>query len=166
VKFEPDRRKTSGQAPKGEGTIAGSQTVFHRPANSGVYALICHLELARIGVNDITHEIVLQARSRRRRQQAAVQALLATLVQPAGAQRNTQNPHVLGCSGVLSTSTSYLPAPLLSPMAEDYRLQIAAIADTLNRITPKAIGTREFATLAEAVALIEQIAKDGHVSGS
>ena len=166
VKFEPDRRKASGQAPKGEGTVAGSQTVFHRPANSGVYALICHVELSRIGFNDVTREIVLPVRSRKLRQQAALQALLATLVQPAGAQRNTQNPHILGCSGVLSTSTSYLPAPLLSPMAEDYRLQIAAIADTLNRITPKAVRTRDFATLAEAVALIEQIRKEGYGSGS
>ena len=49
VKYEPERRKVAGQAPRGEGTIAGSQTVFHRPASSGVYALVCNLELSRIG---------------------------------------------------------------------------------------------------------------------
>jgi CRISPR-associated protein Cst2 len=139
VKFEPDRRKVKTQVPKGEGTIAGSQMLFRRPANSGVYALICHLELSRIGVNDVTRELVVPERSRKLRQSAAVQALLATLLNPAGAHRNTQNPHVLGCAGVLSTSASYLPAPLLSPLTEDYRLQIAAIADTLNHLTPRAV---------------------------
>src|SRR5262245_46996515 len=34
VKYEPDRRKAS-QTPRGEGTIAGAQAVFHRPVNSG-----------------------------------------------------------------------------------------------------------------------------------
>src|SRR5262249_50283760 len=63
VKYEADRRKAAVSAPRGEGTIAGSQTVFHRPANSGNYALIYHLELSRIGVNDITRERALTAES-------------------------------------------------------------------------------------------------------
>ncbi len=160
VKFEPDRRKASTQAPKGEGTVAGSQAVFHRPASSGVYALICHLELSRIGINDVTREAVVADSNRKLRRHAAIQALLATLVSPAGAQRNTQNPHILGCSGVLSTSASYLPAPLLSPMGEDYRLQISAISETLNGITPGAVRTHEFATLAQAAALLKSVTED------
>jgi CRISPR-associated protein Cst2 len=157
VKFEAERRKADVQAPRGEGTIAGSQTVFERPANSGVYALICHLELSRIGVNDVTREAALPQHDRTVRRHAAVQALLATLVQPSGAQRNTQNPHILGCSGVITTSNSYLPAPLLSPMMEDYRIHVAAIADTLNRLTPDAIRAREFENLSRGVALLEEI---------
>ncbi len=78
VKFEPERRKLATQTPRGEGTIAGSQTVFHRPANSGVYALVCNLELSRIGVNDVTRERVVSIESQRSHQQAAVQGLLAS----------------------------------------------------------------------------------------
>lgn len=156
VKFEPDLRKVRGRAQKGEGTIAGSQTVFLRPANSGVYALICHLELSRIGVNDVTLELVVPHQDQKTRQRAAVHALLGTLVHPAGAHRNTQSPHILGCSGVITTSTSYLPAPLLSPMMEDFRIQIAAIADTLNRVSPGSVKAREFANLSEAAALLEE----------
>src|SRR5437763_13256132 len=32
------------------------QNIFHRPASSGVYALVCHFELNRIGYNDITQK--------------------------------------------------------------------------------------------------------------
>jgi CRISPR-associated protein Cst2 len=157
VKFEPDRRKAGAQAPKGEGTVAGSQTVFHRPANSGVYALICHLELSRIGLNDVTREVVLTANDRLIRQRAALQALLATLVEPSGAQRSTQHPHMLGCSGVITTSSSYLPAPVMSPMGEDFRAQVSAIAGSLNRIAPDSIAVREFGNLPRAVAVLEEM---------
>jgi CRISPR-associated protein Cst2 len=160
VKYEPDRRKVASQAPRGEGTIAGSQTVFHRPANSGVYALICHLELSRIGVNDMTGELVVTADSRVVRQRSAIQALLATLIKPAGAQCNTQSPHILDCSGVLTSSTSYLPAPMLSPLAENYRRDIASIAETLNRITPGAINPLPFDSLAAVVTALERTAAE------
>ncbi len=160
VKFEPERRKVSTQAPRGEGTIAGSQTVFHRPANSGVYALVCHLELSRVGVNDVTRELVISAESRVSRQRAAVQALLATLIKPEGAQSNTQSPHILECSGVITTSTSYLPAPMLSPVSDGYRVQVHSIAETLNRMTPGALDSRSFDNLASGIARLETISSE------
>jgi CRISPR-associated protein Cst2 len=160
VKFEPERRKIASQVPRGEGTIAGSQTVFHRPTNSGVYALVCHLELSRIGVNDVTREVVISKDARMSRQRAAVQALLATLLKPAGAQTNTQSPHILDCSGVLTTSSSYLPAPMLSPLSEGYRQEVSSIAGTLNRLTPKAVHAHLFDGLAEGVALLERVSTE------
>jgi CRISPR-associated protein Cst2 len=158
VKYEVDRRKLAGQAARGEGTIAGAQTVFHRPTNSGIYALICHLELSRIGVNDITLEPILPADSRASRQRAAVQALLSTLIQPAGAQCSTQHPHIVDCRGVLTTSGSYIPAPMFSPLSKQYREEIGSIAATLNRITPGAIDARQFESLGIVTAMLERIA--------
>src|SRR5262249_22663554 len=70
VKYEADRRKAANPAQRGEGTIAGSQTVFHRPVNSGNYALICHLELSRIGVNDVTRKSALNEEDSSVRRQA------------------------------------------------------------------------------------------------
>lgn len=160
VKFEVDRRRVSGEAPRGEGTIAGAQTVFHRPVNSGVYALICHLELSRIGVNDVTRERVISSESRAMRQRAAVQALLATLLRPAGAQCNTQSPHILECAGVVTASRSYLPAPMLSALSPFFREEVSRLAETLNRVTPNAIEAREFDRLTEAVSLLERIAAE------
>lgn len=160
AKYEPDRRKIASQAPRGEGTIAGSQTVFHRPANSGVYALVCNLELARIGMNDVTRELAISTDARFLRQRAAVQALLATLIKPAGAQTGTQNPHILGCSGVVTTSGSYLPAPMLSPLSEGYRDAVASIAETLNKLTPGAVSVQPFDSLAVGVGLLEKISSE------
>jgi CRISPR-associated protein Cst2 len=157
VKYEPERRKVSTQAPRGEGAIAGSQTVFHRPANSGVYALVCNLELSRVGANDMTRQLVVSGDARASRQRAAIQALLATLIKPAGAQSNTQSPHILACSGVLTTSSSYLPAPVLSPLSNGYRNSIGSITETLNKLTPDAVHAHFFDGLADAVALLERI---------
>jgi CRISPR-associated protein Cst2 len=160
VKYEPERRKVSSQAPRGEGTIAGSQTVFHRPANSGVYALVCNLELSRVGINDVTRDPVVSIDARTSRQRAAIQALLTLLIRPAGAQSNTQSPHILACSGVLTTSSSYLPAPMLSPLTEGYRGSIGSIAETLNMITPDAVHAHFFDGLAEGAALLERISTE------
>src|SRR5262249_56851511 len=78
VKYEADRRKVAVQTPRGEGTIAGAQTVFHRPASSGLYALICHLEIARIGLNDITREAAISPEWRGVRHPGAGPAPIAT----------------------------------------------------------------------------------------
>ncbi len=160
VKYEAERGKSAGQAPRGEGTVAGSQAIFHRPANSGVYALICHLELSRVGVNDITRKTVISEKDRKSRRRAVIEALLATLVKPSGAQRNTQNPHILHCQGVISTSTSYLPAPTVSPLAEDYEKQIADIAATLNKLSADSVKVQRFDSLPKGVELLQQLASE------
>jgi CRISPR-associated protein Cst2 len=159
VKYAPDTRdKTTGQE-RGEGTVAGKQAIFHRPANSGVYAMICHLELARIGTNDITRRPDVDDAARTNRRRAAVQALLATLIKPAGAQRNTQNPHVVDCQGVIAMSESHLPAPLVSPLNPDYVHQMEEISATLNGIRPETITTKRFENLAAAVRELATIAE-------
>lgn len=159
VKYDPESRaKSAGQDEKGEGTVAGRQAIFHRPANSGVYAFICHLELSRIGVNDITRSNVIPDEDRGKRQRAAIQALLATLVKPSGAQRNTQNPHIVGCRGMISTSRSHLPAPTVSPLCGEYCIQMEQIAATLNKLAPGTVDAKPFESLAAGVSLLEQIA--------
>ena len=79
---------------------------------------------------------------------------------PDGAQCNTQNPHILECSGVLATSNSYLPAPLLSPLGDGYRQQMLSIAETLNRLTPGAVNARLFDSLATGVEFLETTASE------
>lgn len=159
VKYAPETRaKSAGQEEKGEGTVAGKQAIFHRPANSGVYAFICHLELSRIGVNDITREPMISEQDQQTRATAAIQALMATLIKPAGAQRNTQNPHIVSCEGIIATSASHLPAPTMSPLSDGYRTQMDAIRDTLNRIQD-GVRTYEFDDLAAAVAQLQVLSE-------
>jgi CRISPR-associated protein Cst2 len=161
VKYDPENRaKSAGQDEKGSGTVSGRQAIFHRPANSGVYALICHLELSRVGRNDITREPAISEEKRRARRKAAIQALIATLIKPSGAQRNTQNPHIVDCRGIISTSTCYLPAPTVSPLADNYVKQIESIAGTLNKLVVGALSVRPFGSLAEGVERLEEISAE------
>ena len=156
VKYAPEGR---GEAAGGT-TVAGQQAIFHRPASSGEYALVCNLDLWRIGLNDITREIVIEERDRVARGRALLQALAATLMKPAGAQRNTQNPHIMACHGVVTTSNSSLPAPTISPLADDFETQIAAVATACNRLRPGTIEVHPFRTLADAVDLLVSLAAD------
>jgi CRISPR-associated protein Cst2 len=161
VKYEPDSRaKSAGQDDKGEGTVSGRQAIFHRPANSGIYALVCHLELWRIGQNDITRKDVIGLEDRKKRQKATIQALLATLLKPAGAQRNTQNPHIVDCRGVISISKSHLPSPTVSPLCGEYLTQVEQISETLNKLSPGTVSAQPFTDLASGLSLLQLISED------
>lgn len=156
VKYAPEGR---GGATGGT-TVAGQQALFHRPASSGVYALVCNLDLYRIGLNDITRQYVVEPEDRRARARALLHALAATLLKPAGAQRNTQNPHIVGCSGVVTVSECSLPAPMLSPLAGDYREEIEHCARALNRIHQDSVRTRSFGTTSEAVDILASLSAE------
>ena len=132
VKYAPEGRGTAA----GGDTVSGRQAIFHRPASSGIYALICNLDLYRIGLNDITRQYIVDPSSRRKRATALLHALAATLLKPAGAQRNTQNPHIVDCKGVVATSATSLPAPTVSPLHKDYREEMK------RGIVPNSVGTR------------------------
>jgi CRISPR-associated protein Cst2 len=160
VKYEPETRaKSAGQDKKGEGSVAGTQAIFHRPASSGVYALICNIELDRIGRNDITLGLPVAEASRTKRARAAVQALMATLMHPSGAQRNTQNPHIVACDGVVAVSSTSLPAPTVSPLNAGYRGQMSGIAESLNRITTGSVQTHPFDNLSDGVKVLQALAE-------
>ncbi len=154
VKYAPEGR---GRAAGGE-SVAGQQAIFHRPASSGQYAFIANLDLWRVGLNDITRELVVSANDRRARARALLQAMAATLLKPAGAQRNTQNPHIMDCQGVIATSNNSLPAPTVSPLVDDYRQQIERTKDACNRLCPDTITLYSFDSLAEGVDVLATLA--------
>lgn len=155
VKYAPEGRGTA----TGGTSVAGQQALFHRPASSGIYALVCNLDLYRIGLNDITREYV-EGVDRVARAKALIQALAATLVKPAGAQRNTQNPHIVGCEGVVAVSRSSLPAPMLSPLADTYQDEVEGCARALNKIREDGIWTRRFASASEALNILASLSAE------
>lgn len=116
----------------GEGEDKASQPIFHRPASSGIYASVATFELARIGLNDISQAYVLGETERLRRYQAFLKSVLYTYVEPSGAMRGTQNPHILNFEGVITISHGVLPAPTISPLAENYKDQVKAVAQALD----------------------------------
>jgi len=153
VKYAPEGR---GTAAGGE-TVSGKQAIFHRPASSGVYALICNADLYRVGLNDITRAYVVDKASRRERAIALIQAVAATLLKPMGAQRSTQNPHIVDCKGIVSVSATSLPAPTVSPLHNDYREEMKKAADVLNKVKPGSIEVQGFDSLSAAVKVLADL---------
>ncbi len=134
-----------------------SQPIFHRPASSGIYASVANFELARIGFNDISQTYPLDESQRLQRHRAFLMSVLNTYIEPAGAMRNTQNPHILNFEGVVTASYRVLPAPTISPLADDYKAQIQAIAAALDK---EGIVVQPFANSAEFASIMQSIANE------
>jgi CRISPR-associated protein Cst2 len=134
-----------------------SQPIFHRPASSGIYASVANFELARVGFNDISQAYPLDEEQRLQRYRAFLMSVLNAYIEPAGAMRNTQNPHILNFEGVVTVSYRVLPAPTISPLADDYKEQVQAIAAALDKDN---IVVRPFANSAEFAAIMQSIVND------
>ncbi len=128
AKYVPEGRGKGS----GEGENLG-QNIFHRPASSGQYAVVVNVDLFKVGRNDITLDYVIDVNDRKLRIKSLLKSVLNTFVKPTGALRNTQLPHILDFSGVISTSLSTLPAPILSGLNPDYIQEIKKIATSLNK---------------------------------
>ena len=104
------------------------QMIFNRPASSGVYAFVAHLDACAIGFNDAKQEYMIDTAQRQARLQAALLALAQTLLQPKGALTSTQMPHVVDMQGYVSLSSRAATAPLSSPLRDDFVEQAQKVA--------------------------------------
>jgi len=154
--------------PAGRGAGSGDQTganvgqnIFYRPASSGIYAIVVNVDLYRVGWNDISRKHAVDAEQQRKRKRMLLESLLYTFIKPNGAHRNTQHPHIMNFSGVISWSTSTTPAPTMSALSADYEDQIEQLRDGLNRINGETIQAERFASsgafVDRMVTLLEQV---------
>ncbi|GBF06005.1 DevR family CRISPR-associated autoregulator [Deinococcus aerius] len=143
VKYDPQGR---GKTGSDDGSNRG-QAIFHRPASSGQYALVAHLEAHRIGLNDITREYAIDEAERHRRLTAVLRALTQTFLHPGGAMRNTQSPHLTDFRGVITTSDHSVPAPTVSALNPEFEAQVEQIAGALSRMSGRPIGVQNFDSL-------------------
>lgn len=160
VKYVNDRsegkRKEDREATESTGSNLG-QSIFHRPASSGVYAAICHINFARIGFNDITQTYAIDAAQRAARAKVLLESVLFTFIEPNGAMRTTQAPHLVNFEGVVSYSTASVPAPNVSPLKDGFVDQVGSLANVLNQVQPGAVGTAAFADLSEFGGILTQL---------
>jgi CRISPR-associated protein Cst2 len=124
-----------------------AQPIFHRPASSGVYAIVASFEMARIGFNDITQAYAIEDAERERRYKTLLESVLYTFVEPNGAMRGTQNPHILGFEGLVTASAGISPAPALSPLEDGYREEIQRVAGALNKVNGGVVATYPFESM-------------------
>jgi len=156
VKYDPRSR---GEGSGDETGANVGQNIFYRPASSGVYAAVCTIEVSRIGWNDLSREYAIPDADRKARVKSVLESVALTFIEPAGAQRNTQNPHILGFRGVVSVSTGPVPAPTVSPLSTDFRAQVEAIAEQLNRSWPGSVTVHGFDSLSEFSRVMTDLAE-------
>lgn len=145
----------AGSKASGSGSNEG-QNIFHRPANHGVYAFVCHIEVYRIGLNDISREYSIDNQARQERYKAVVQSLLSSFLNPRGAMTSTQKPHITDFKGVVTISSKLTPAPMISALNEDYKKEIEMISNNLNAIENNMIEVKSF----EGIGALSGIMKD------
>jgi CRISPR-associated protein Cst2 len=162
VKYATDRSATArAKADESEEARAGNtgQAIFHRPASSGIYAIVLNLEAARVGFNDISQSYAIDEKQREDRLKVLLESVLYTFIEPAGAMRSTQNPHIVDFKGVVSVSHDVVPAPCISPLKPDFEADVKQIAEAINSMRPNAVEVKSFASLGEFAQLMAEIIK-------
>jgi len=133
------------------------QAIFHRPASSGVYAIVANFEMARIGFNDISQKYAITDDEREKRYLAFMESILYTFVEPNGAMRGTQNPHIVEFEGAVTVTSQVMPAPALSPLDEKYREEIEKVAEALNSLKPGAVTVHRFDSMGQFAEVMKEI---------
>ena len=149
VKFVSDAKAKKDEKTEETSKSNEGQNIFHRPANSGIYAFVGNLEISRLGYNDISKKYPINDEERTKRFKALLKSVLYTFIKPNGAMRNTQNPHILNFEGVVAYSHSSCPAPTISGLKDGYKEEIEKIAQNLNKIQKQTIETKTFDSLSE-----------------
>lgn len=141
---------------RGEGSNEG-QNIFHRPANHGVYAMVCSIDVYRLGFNDISREYPIDDSARKSRYKVLIQSLLSSFINPKGAMTSTQKPHITDFKGVVAVSHKLTPAPTISALNEGYSAEIKKIAENLNKIETASIEIKEFNGLGEFSTILTDL---------
>lgn len=163
VKYVNERSQEQRSADREATVAAGSnlgQSIFHRPTSSGVYAVVNTLEPARIGFNDINQQYPISAEQRQARYETLLESLLYTYINPRGAMRSTQNPHLVNMEGVVTWSNGATPAPTVSPLKDTYRDEVKHITAALEGLRPGAVQTATFDNLAQFTELMTWLIKN------
>ncbi len=154
---EAAREKATATEEAREGNTG--QAIFHRPASSGTYAVVLNLEAARIGFNDISQKYAIDEAQRAIRLKTLLESVLYTFVEPAGAMRSTQNPHIVDFKGVITISCEVVPAPCISPLKTEFSTDVQQVADAINSLHPDAVEVKSFASLGEFAQIMADLTK-------
>ena len=131
-----------------------AQMVYHRPTRSGIYAVISVFQPWRIGLNEIDYKYVIEAGERSRRYHLVLKGYKAMFIRAEGAMTSTRLPHVEGIEGLIAVSKTNFPAPLISPLRDDYRNAVEALAHQNGNIA-----LYGFSSAAEFCSIMDDLAK-------
>jgi len=92
--------------------------------------------------------------------QAFMESILYTFIEPNGAMRGTQNPHIVEFEGAVVTTSQAMPAPALSPLNQNYREELARVAQGLESLKSGAIAIRRINSMGKFVEIMKGLIKD------
>jgi CRISPR-associated protein Cst2 len=162
VKYVPDRSsgaRATSETDEGRERNTG-QAIFHRPASSGIYAIVLNLEVARIGFNDLSQSYAIDAAERGKRMKVLLESVLHTLIEPAGAMRSTQNPHLVDLVGAVTISRDVVPAPAISPLKPKFVDEIEQTANALNLLRSDAVEVKQFEGVGEFANVMAELVQN------
>lgn len=138
-------------------------TPYNVQISSGLYATVLNIEAFRIGYNPHNFSYSIDIDERKQRLDALLKSVLYTYMQPNGAKRNTNLPHLDHFEGIIAISTRRCPAPMLSPLNMDsYNREIQSLANTLNTINGEGtIHCFEFESMSQFAEQIQTIIAHG-----
>lgn len=127
-------RVAAGEKVRQKGVKAdiSEQMIYNRPTRSGIYAFVSVFQPWRIGLNEIDYTYVIDKNARKARYGLVLDAYKAMLTRLEGAMTTTRLPHFEECEGMIVTSRSAMPVPIISPLVENYVQQIETIAGKQN----------------------------------
>jgi len=149
-----EERRRRGEQVEAEEVAA--QMVYHRPTRSGVYAVVSLFQPWRIGLNEVNYEYAIDGDSRVRRYRLALEGYKNLLQRADGAMTSTRLPHTEGIEGIVTVSRRNAPAPVFSPLRDDYRQQLEALAANTNN---GSLTLHQFSTIAEACRVLDELAE-------
>ena len=144
---------------QGSGTSSNEgQNIFHRPANHGAYAFVCNIDAYRVGFNDMSRTYAIEDNQRQARYKAVIQSLISSIINPRGAMTSTQKPHITDFKGVVTYTTSLVPAPTVSAINGDYRDEIKKITATLNKLEKDSVHAKSFDSISDLTTILVDLA--------
>lgn len=150
--------RTRGEAvaeQEGEGSPerqVTAQMIYHRPTRSGIYALVSVFQPWRIGLNEVDYGYSIDAGKRSSRYQLGINAFKASFMRTEGAMTSTRLPHVESIEGIMVTSETNFPVPVISPMQDDYINQMENLI-----ATQRGISAQKFNNLVELCSILDGV---------
>ncbi len=103
---------------------------------------------------------MLDDEERARRHRTLLESVLYTFVEPNGAMRSTQNPHIVDFQGAITASSDVVPAPALSPLQDGYLQELERLVGELNALRPGAIRLQAFDSMSAFGAAMRSMIAD------
>lgn len=153
--YETGEMETEEKMDKSEEKQITAQMIYHRPTRSGTYAFVSVFQPWRIGLSEIDYKYVIEQSERRYRYELALNAYKASLMRTDGAMTSTRLPHVEGIEGVIVISENNFPAPVISPLNDEYISQEEELVKV-----QKGLSLKTFSNIAQLSSLIEDLMRE------